>query len=76
MVKFEIDTCWIKRILLASVGRVLHPLREYGAIAWKSNGGAYAVDARVLNNLSRSLVIPPHIILFFLATLIRVDCRV
>ena len=27
MVKFAIDTCWIKRILLVSVGRVLHPLR-------------------------------------------------
>ena len=38
-VKSEPDTCRIKRILLAPVGRVLHPLHEYGASAWKSNGG-------------------------------------
>ena len=30
-VESEPDTCWIKRILRASVGRVLHPLHEYGA---------------------------------------------
>ena len=38
-VKSEPDTCRIKRILLAPVGRVLHPLHEYGASDWKSNGG-------------------------------------